>query len=290
MRKNEQLKVQVKNGNLVIENVDCLDIALTLDCGQAFRWKQVDDDELGTAFNAVAGGRNATVSQKFLDDGTSILTFKNQSEQDADYWIHYFDLDRDYAKVCSCLENDEILRSAITEFPGIRILNQDPFETLISFIISQNNNIPRIKGIIDRLCKTFGEEVEEGCFSFPAPEVLASLSEEDLAPLRAGFRNKYILDAARCVANGTVDLSALKAVSLAECEESLKLIKGVGPKVAQCVSLYSLEHIDAFPVDVWVKRIMSELYPNGLPACAEGVEGIAQQFLFHWRRNSINFK
>ena len=156
---------------------------------------------------------------------------------------------------------------------------------MCSFIISQNNNIPRIKGIIERLCTFFGEDLGGGDFSFPSAERLAVLSEQDLAPIRSGFRAKYILDAARRVASGETELEKVAAMPIDEARAELQKIKGVGPKVAECALLYGFGRAEAFPVDVWVKRIMQELYPEGLPACTENVEGIAQQYLFHWRRN-----
>lgn len=142
-------------------------------------------------------------------------------EEVQDIWIKYFDLDRDYTAICESFSADESLKTACSEYPGIRILKQDEWETLCSFIISQNNNIPRIKGIIERLCESFGERLPGGGYSFPSAEKLAPLEPEDLAPLRAGFRNKYIIDAARKVAGGEVNLSALKSAEDDEVRESL---------------------------------------------------------------------
>ena len=173
---------------------------------------------------------------------------------------------------------------------GIRILKQEPWEALCSFIISQNNNIPRITGIIDRLCSTWGEKNEKGEYSFPSYEILAGLTVEDLAPLKAGFRSKYILDAAQKLKNKEIDLNKIYSATMDEAREELMKIKGVGKKVADCTLLYGFGRMEAFPVDVWVKRIVEELYPDGLPECIKGNEGIAQQYLFHWRRNSKEFK
>ena len=170
---------------------------------------------------------------------------------------------------------------------GIRILKQEPWEALCSFIISQNNNIPRIMGIIDRLCSTYGDKNEKGEYTFPSYEKLINLTVEDLAPLRAGFRSKYILDAAQKLYNKEIDLQKIYSASMDEARNELMKIKGVGPKVAECTLLYGFGKKEAFPVDVWVKRIVSELYPEGLPECIKGNEGIAQQYLFHWRRNLI---
>ena len=178
---------------------------------------------------------------------------------------------------------DKYLQAAANSGKGIRILKQDEWEAICSFIISANNNIPRIKGIIERLCEEFGEG-ESGKKSFPSAETLSKLSVEDLAPLRAGFRAKYIIDAAQKVANNEIDFEKIKAEPIEYGREELQKIKGVGAKVAECTLLYGFHKINAFPIDVWVKRIMAEMYPNGLPKCTKGTEGIAQQYLFHWRR------
>jgi N-glycosylase/DNA lyase len=175
------------------------------------------------------------------------------------------------------------LKSAAECAKGVVILRQEPWETLFSFIISQNNNIPRIKGIVERLCEAFGDG-ETGQKTFPSAETLSKLTVEDLAPLRSGFRAKYIVDAAQKVANGTVDFDAIEKNPIEFGREELQKINGVGAKVAECTLLYGFHKVEAFPIDVWVKRIMAEMYPDGLPECTKGTEGIAQQYLFHWRR------
>ena len=254
---------------------DNFSLDLTLDCGQAFRWQNIDG-----VWNGVAGGRALRVVQ--TEDG---IEFFDIEENDFnDYWKHYFDFDRDYNSICKKLSADSSLKTAIDSFPGIHILNQEPFETLISFIISQNNNIPRIKGIISRLCENFGEK-KNGYYAFPKACELSKLFENDLAPLRAGFRNKYILDAAEKISSNAVSFEKIYDLPIESAEKELMKIKGVGPKVADCTLLYGFGKIDAFPVDVWVKRVMSEFYPNGLSGCTDGYRGIAQQYLFHYIRN-----
>ena len=270
------------NCNLTVKNIHCLSLKYSLDCGQSFRWEQDDKGH----WCAVVGSHFGELSEKPNQDGTTDVTFYNCTKEEfLTFWVPYFDLNRDYDTIINKYNKDKYLKVATKEYYGIRILNQDPWEALCSFIISQNNNIPRIKGIISRLCETFGEELQNGAYTFPSAEAIAKLCEEDLAPLRAGFRNKYILDAARKVASGEINLEELKALPLDTAEAELLKIKGVGPKVAQCALLYGLGHIDAFPVDVWVKRIMAELYKEGLPATTDGTRGIAQQYLFHWYRN-----
>ena len=262
---------------IIYSGINTLDVGLSLDCGQAFRWSERADG----SWHGVAFGRAVNISQ----DGDNLIVSGDVREGDGQIWIDYFDLNRDYAGICETLKADGWLNRAITAYSGIRILKQDEWETLCSFIISQNNNIPRIKGIVERLCATFGEDLGNGNFSFPPAEKLACLEPDDLAPLRAGFRNKYIIDAARKVAGGEVDLKKMCSCDMDEARAELIKIKGVGAKVAECTLLYGCGRVEAFPVDVWVRRIMAELYPEGLPECTDGVEGIAQQYLFHWRRN-----
>ncbi len=248
------------------------DLSLSLDCGQAFRWIYEDNKWHGVAY-----GKYLEIEQT---DNKLIL---NCTAEDYEkIWKSYFDLECDYEKITTFYD-DEHLKTAVKEYNGIRILRQEPWEALCSFIISQNNNIPRIKGIVERLCEHFGEG-ESGKKSFPSAQKLAPLSVDDLAPLRAGFRAKYIIDAANKVSSGVVDFNAINENPIEFGREELQKIKGVGAKVAECTLLYGFHKIEAFPVDVWVKRIMSEMYPNGLPECTKGTEGIAQQYLFHWRR------
>ena len=263
--------------NKIILTSDCFDLALTLDCGQAFRWIQTGEDEWhGVAFSKPLTLRKTERGIEFI--GTSKEDFEN-------IWIPYFDLERDYSTLCCQFKADRYLAEAVDTCYGIRLLRQEPWEAICSFIISQNNNIPRIKGIIDRLCRLLGEHLGGDDYSFPSAQRIAEAGVEALAPIRAGFRAKYIIDAAEKVANGEIDIEKIYSLPLEEGRDELIKIKGVGEKVAQCSLLYGFGKIDAFPVDVWVKRIMSELYPEGLPDCTNGVRGIAQQYLFHWRRN-----
>ena len=163
--------------------------------------------------------------------------------------------------------------------------DQPPWETLCSFIISQNNNIKRIKGIIGRLCETYGEKIEGG-YTFPAAQTLAKLEVEDLAPLRSGFRAKYIIDAARRVASGEVDLFALQNMPYEDAKNELLKIKGVGPKVADCALLFSHRHIEALPKDVWIKRALQVLFGGELPEVAVPYAGIVQQYIFFYARET----
>ncbi len=267
----------IMDKNDIVIPRNCFDAALSLDCGQAFRWKET----FPGCWHGVAFGKALTLVQTH-----DSVTLKNTSSEDFEIiWKPYFDLERDYSALCKRFSDDFNLSEAVKEYYGIRILHQDSWEALCSFIISQNNNIPRIKGIIDRLCQSLGEPLGNGDYAFPSAEKIASAGIEALAPLRAGFRAKYIVDAAQKVTSGEVDFEKIRSSSLEVGRDELIKIKGVGEKVAQCTLLYGFGKVDAFPIDVWVKRIMAELYPDGLPECINGFQGIAQQYLFHWRRN-----
>lgn len=269
------MTIEIIDKNLVLTNAKHLNIALCLDCGQAFRWQKNEKDE----WQGVAYNKHLTLKQE-----NNTITFYNTSKEDFEaIWVKYFDLERDYEKIISTY-TEESLATACKAYEGIRILKQDEWEAICSFIISANNNIPRIKGIIERLCEAYGEKIEGG-YTFPTPEKIAGLTVEDLAVIRSGFRAKYIIDAAQKIASGQVNIESIKAMPFDEAKNELLKIKGVGEKVAQCALLYGFGRVEAFPVDVWVKRIVSELYPDGLPECIKGTEGIAQQYLFHWRRN-----
>ncbi len=248
----------------------------TLNCGQCFRFTESSEN----IFCGVALGR-------FLEFRVADDRLYVNCEQDfADTKISEFlGFDEDYGQINSILSADNTLKSAIEYAGGIRILRQEPWETLCSFIISQNNNIKRIAGIIDRLCENFGEPIEGG-YSFPAASALSRLSSEDLAPLRSGFRAKYIIDAAKKVCSGEVDFEKINIADTDSAREMLMKINGVGPKVADCVLLFGFHKLDAFPKDVWIKKVLEKFYPDGLPQFAQKYAGIAQQYLFHYIRTA----
>ena len=256
---------------------DNFNLAQTLDCGQAFRWKPNENG----VWSGIAYGRKISLCEI---NGEILINGADNNDIDK-IWRNYFDLERDYAEIISELGNNEVLKRAAEYGSGIRILRQEPWEALCSFIISQNNNIPRIKGIIERLCEGFGEKHGD-YYSFPTAEKLAVLTPDDLSTIRAGFRAKYIIDAAVKVADGHIDLNALKTASDEEARNALMSIKGVGPKVADCAMLYGLGRIEAFPRDVWIKRAMTEMFAGELPQCAVPYAGIAQQYIFYYIRNN----
>ena len=260
----------------------CLDLAETLDCGQAFRWSPVSLPDGREAWRGIAFGHCLTLWK----DGDEFV-FDCTEEEFNNIWYGYFDFGTDYAALRETLSAlHPVLKEACSYAPGIRILRQEPWEALCSFIISQNNNIPRIKGIIERLCGLSGQPIlceAETVYAFPAAEQLAACTPEDLAPVRAGFRAKYLLDAARRVSTGQLDLNALYTASLEDARSALMTIHGVGPKVADCVLLYGLHHTCCFPMDVWMKRAV-QLLPGISPESLGCTAGIAQQYLFHYAR------
>lgn len=256
----------VKNNNIVVSEND-FDLDDTLDCGQAFRWKKISDNTYSGSFLNTP----LTISQN-----GSIFTFHDTTENDfLNIWYDYFDFGTDYSELKRQFSEDETLAKACEFAGGIRLLKQNAWECLISFIISQNNNIPRIKGIIEHLCEHYG--------SFPTVEMMSSETPESLEYLRSGFRAKYICDAVQKVLDGTTDLEKIKSMPLDDARKALQQIKGVGAKVSECVLLFGMYRTDAFPIDVWIKRVLEKYYPNGFPNFSD--RGIAQQYLFHYIRH-----
>ncbi len=254
---------------------DNFDLEKTLNCGQCFRWKQNED----SSFSAVVGQSYCTVQQE-----DTHFQIKNIDENSVAQWINYFDLDRSYNEIQKYLcQRCEKLIKAVAYAGGIRILAQDPWEALCSFIISQNNNIPRIKGIIERLCYQFGMPCGSS-YTFPSAETLSRRTVEDLAPLRAGFRSKYIIDAAQKVVSGQIDFDKLRNMPLNEAQSELRKIKGVGAKVADCTILYGLHNLSAFPIDVWIKRALNNEFKDISPDTFQPYAGIAQQYIFYYIR------
>ena len=286
------------------------------DCGQCFRWRKEEDG----SWTGIAGARIANVSFKpesirsksgkvIVNDLTGD---KLPAKKVREFWHSYLDLGRDYALIKRKLsKGDPVMKEAIKEGSGIRILNQDLWETIVSFIISQNNNIPRIKGCVERLADVAGSPIpinnraknlgtfccgeglignasgkkEELCLkTVPRPEKLAAMNESDLSEVRLGYRAKYLIRAAQEVLER----------GMPETFEEVLALTGVGPKVANCITLFGLRDMSSFPIDVWMRRVMHELYDfheddvKGMAAFAEGnfgeLSGIAQQYLFYYIR------
>jgi N-glycosylase/DNA lyase len=269
------MNIQIIDENVVLTNTEHLNIPLCLDCGQAFRWKETENG----IWQGIACGKFLSLKQE-----ENKTTFFNTTKEDFEnLWIKYFDLDRDYEKILSSYDEENLI-TACKAYPGIRILKQDEWEAICSFIISANNNIPRIKGIIERLCENFGEKIGENEYAFPTAEKLSGLTAEDLAPLRAGFRNRYLLDAAEKVHGKEVELEKCFTLPYEEAKAELMKITGVGEKVADCTLLFGFHRIEAFPVDVWMKRAMEVLFPDMKPEDFGEYAGIAQQYIFHYSR------
>ena len=274
--KLNSMEVRPNGKNIEVYNLKNFDLSQTLDCGQCFRW-----ENLNGKYQGIALGKIVTVYQedtKIVFENVSVNDFKN-------IWINYFDLNADYEKISEkFLGINSVMDSAVKECAGIRILRQEPWEVLCSFIISQNNNIPRIKKIIRLLCAHFGDDIDGG-YSFPTAQKLAALHEEDLSPIRAGFRARYILDAAKKVASGVIDFDVLEKMPKDEAKNMLTQIKGVGTKVADCVLLYGMNRLSAFPMDVWMKRVMDKFFPSKSSDFFGKYAGIAQQYLYHYSRS-----
>ncbi len=260
-----------------VHNINCLNLAETLDCGQAFRWFSLPDGR----WKGIANNREMILS---IDNDTLTLYDTDEDEYEK-FWKHYLDLDRDYLNIEALMQKDPTLKKMQELCSGVRVLNQEPWETLCSFIISQNNNIKRIKGIIERLCETFGEKIGDS-YNFPSANTIAKLSLDDLQPLKSGFRAKYILDAAKKVASNEINFQEIKAMDIDSARAKLMTIYGVGEKVADCVLLFGLGFPAAFPKDVWIKRAMPLLFPSGLPKGCEEFAGIIQQYIFSYSRKT----
>ena len=247
-----------------------------MDCGQCFRWKP---DENGNWRGTVHG-----VCRSIRQERQGITILGANEEEFSSVWYDYFDLGRDYDALKKDFAECEILHEACEFAPGIRVLHQEPWEAFITFIISQNNNIARIKGIVERICAAFGSEIEEGIYAFPTPEQLSKAAADDFVKLGCGYRAEYLVFAANEVESGRLDLSALAKAPTAEARRRLLEVHGIGPKVADCVLLYGLGKTDCCPADVWMKRVINTL-GGSMPSCVKDYAGIAQQFLFHYARN-----
>lgn len=273
------MEVIFEKDKTVIKNGGYFSLDQTLDCGQCFRF----DKDADGVWHGIAKGK--MFSGYDAGEYTVLLCGK---EDYLSVWEDYFDIKRDYSAVVDSLKADPVAYSAAACGKGIRILRQDKWETLISFIISQNNNIPRIKKIVNSLCALLGEPLPGCGYAFPTAEKILASGEEGLAPIKAGFRTRYILDAASHVVSGSIDLEKISALGYAQAEAELMKIKGVGKKVASCVLLFGFGYLSAFPIDVWVKRVIEKYYDTGFdPATLGEYAGIAQQYLFYRERYSV---
>ena len=287
--------------NVIIEGVKDFHLDHTFDNGQCFRWeKEPDGSYTGVAFGKVINIRDLSEGSLAVKEDKTISLENTGMEEYEAIWKDYLDLGRDYGAITGEFAGKDATMARAVEYgAGLRILQQDPWETLVSFIVSQNNNIPRIKQCIEGLCRHFGGEI--GVYrgklrhAFPGPETMALLSPEDLAPIKLGYRAKYILETAKLVAaDGGERLQSMKEAPSAEALDYLLSLCGVGPKVANCIMLFSMGKYESFPIDVWVRRVMNQLYfinEKDTAAMAEfaarnfgAYGGIAQQYLFYYIR------
>lgn len=295
--------VQDKN-RIILKDMDDFEPKHIFECGQAFRWKLEDDNSYTTiAFNKVLNVKKE--DKDIILSNTNLEDFNN-------IWYDYFDLGRDYGEIKKELSKDPILKEAIEYGDGIRILNQEPFETIISFIISANNQIPRIKKSIELISKYYGEKIlhcnytdtfchpersEESYeyYGFPTPEKLSKINPEDLREkCKVGFRDKRIVETSKIIANKEIVLDNIFNMNRQEGKELLMTLPGVGPKVSDCILLFVFNKDDAFPVDVWVKRVMEHFYlkeDTNVKHIGEhgarifgSLAGFAQQYLFYYAR------
>ena len=286
----------MKEQSIVIKNVKSFNLTHIFECGQCFRW----NEDIDGSYTGVVG--NNVINIKMIDKDVFVKSF---GEDDLSrLFYYYFDMERDYESIKNKLRKiDEHMEKSILYGDGIRLLNQDLWETIISFIISANNNIPRIKGIIERISKRFGNKIEwEGntYYTFPTAEQLGKACVEDLRNLGLGFRDVRVYETTCKVLNKEIDLDKLHdEVSTEIVREELLKLPGVGPKVADCILLFStLKRFDVFPIDVWVRRVMNDLYIHNEDENKVDKKvvlsmandkfgdlcGIAQQYLFYWKR------
>lgn len=266
----------------IIKRPKNFDISQIFDCGQCFRFNR--HSEKNNTYCGVAFSEYLEVTQT-----TDEIIFNTSEEKFKKIWSNFFDLETDYEAIISSFKDDKTLYDAGVFSSGIRILRQDPWETLCSFIISQNNNIPRIKGIIERMSQAYGKKFVsvEGneYFAFPSPEALVYAGEEAIFQLKTGFRAKYIYDCAKKITNSEINISDIYSMTLSDALNELEKIKGVGPKVASCTLLFGFAKHDAFPIDVWVKKILQKYYSDEPSRhFSSPYAGIAQQYLFYYER------
>ena len=288
----------MKEQKYIIKNCNTFELKDIFECGQCFRFNKQEDE----SYTGVVG--NNVINVKKIDNEIHIKSVGQDNLEEL--VVNYFDLNRDYEQIKDKLSKiDENMEKSISYGKGIRILNQDLWETIISFIISANNNIPRIKGIIDRMSERYGNKIIfEGkeYYTFPTIDELSKASVEDLRALGLGFRDVRVYETTKMIKNKEVDLEQLKnEKDFNKVRNTLLTLPGVGPKVADCILLFStLKRWEAFPIDVWVRRVMNELYiknPDETKVKKEEIEkiayekfgnlaGIAQQYLFYWKREA----
>lgn len=270
-----------------------LDLPSTLESGQAFRWRLIDGWYHGVIFNNIVRTRQTAEGVEFLS--------APDDEKDLEPLVRdYLRLNDDLDAIYKAINRDERISASVTRYPGMRILRQEPWECVISFICSANSNIRRISANVEDMSTSFGHSIKAGSYlrhAFPTPHELAEAGEQRLRQLGLGFRAKYVAAVARMVADGKIDLYSLREASYQESLDTLVALPGIGDKVGNCILLFSLDRLDAFPVDVWIDRALRDWYPAVVekkltrkamrPWAQEyfgPYAGYANQYLFHGRR------
>ncbi|SHI40073.1 N-glycosylase/DNA lyase [Lutispora thermophila DSM 19022] len=281
---------EIDNG-LILENVNDFNAKHIFECGQCFRWKQeADGSYTGVAFGKVINVKSDEENKRVQLLNTNIQDFQ-------DIWFDYFDMGRDYGEIKKRLSEDPVLKTAIKYGEGIRILKQQPWEMLISYIISANNRIPMIARSIGLLSQMYGQPINyngETYYAFPTPEELAEAELSDIEKCRAGFRCKYIHQAIKMVLEGVIDLDHIKTLDMDDARKELLKVPGVGVKVADCIMLFSMEKYGSYPVDVWIKRVTEHFYLHEEVPMKRihefarekfgDLAGFAQEYLFYYAR------
>ncbi|MEX1376611.1 MAG: DNA glycosylase [Eubacteriales bacterium] len=279
------MRIEKQTDRYIVTEIGDFDSDAIFTSGQCFRWIKLDDYWHGISLDK-------TAKVKTIPNGIELVC----NESDVEYWVDFLDLEYDYTGAKKQLMKDADIAPMIDMLPGMRFLNQDFYECLMSFIISANNNIKRITMIIKRISQKYGKHIEGDIYTFPKAEILAGCTTEDMLECGAGYRASYIVESARRIAQG-YDFTHLYTDELDVARKELTIFKGVGIKVADCVLLFSLRRKDAFPVDTWIRKVMQSLYSdtslndNQIRDIAKnrfgGNAGLANQYLFHINRTGM---
>ena len=277
------MKIKEQENDIILENIECFDVELSLFCGQAFRWEKNEDG----SFTGTVRGKVLNISQ----NGSSVILKNTTKEDFQNIWLDYFDLERDYADICKRFEDDIYLKKARDEYYGIRVLNQEPWEALCSFIISQNNNIPRIKNTIEKLCEGYGTKIDE-YYAFPSYEQLSLIPIDFFKSIGCGYRAEYLVNAIKNLKD--FNYKQINDISTDDARAILMKIKGIGRKVADCILLFGFYKTDVFPTDTWITKVYEDEFgENNLSAVKiseyyskkfGNLAGFAQQYMFYAKR------
>lgn len=290
------------NNILMLDHVNNFDIGQILECGQIFRFEKISDQ----SYLLNAKQKLIKITQK--PGSSSVMIYNTTTSEMAEIWNQYFDMDTDYNQIALTLAaKDEWMKKAVDYGKGIRILRQDPWEMLISFIVSQNKSIPHIKACLKNITSRYGtiieasNQLEDKYYTFPSAEILVNVTEEQFRECKVGFRAPYIVDACSKIASGEIILNDLWMMEYEEAKSKLTSIKGVGPKIADCILLFAYSKMQVFPTDVWIKRVIEGMYFEGKDIKLQEIQafaknyfgdlaGYAQQYLFYYARENNLFK